>query len=203
MGVSVRQSAGLLSRARLREEKSWRGLPAFQALSTFRSPLFKMVASRAIGSLSRFTASRTLRCPGEAWLRAPRSPWHNSCGDWGATSDPRLPLAAAFLSPPGSPALNRGEGCCPETRVLVKKTLSLPLSRLPSPAAVSDSLTPNVPESCPPARHFSRVSSSHFWARAPLTFFNAGLGPSPTRSGVAGLTQYSLSHLYGSAAACP
>lgn len=62
----------------------------------FRPFLHKMVASRAIGSLSRFTASRTLRCPGE--------PGQNSWGDWGGLGSAsstrcRFPVPARGPSP--------------------------------------------------------------------------------------------------------
>lgn len=162
-----------------------------------------MVASRAIGSLRRFTnASRTLRCPGEAWLRVPWSPWHNA-------SDPRPPLAAPSLPPPGAPALDWGRGggvwgdaalrpglLCPWERTVTSSLAT------PSPASISGFVTSNVSESCPPVWHFLQVSRSHLWALAPL-FFNDGLEPVATRSGVPGLGHSSLSHLYAFTATCP
>lgn len=76
-GVLVGQYIGHLAGARLRQKSPPLGSPRLSAFH-FRPLQLKMVASRAIGSLSRATASRMLRCPGEAWLGAPRSPGQNS-----------------------------------------------------------------------------------------------------------------------------
>ncbi|XP_026376079.2 trifunctional enzyme subunit alpha, mitochondrial isoform X1 [Ursus arctos] len=62
-GVLVRQYIGHLAGARLRQKSPPHGSPHLSAFH-FRPLQLKMVASRAIGSLSRATASRMLRCPG-------------------------------------------------------------------------------------------------------------------------------------------
>lgn len=96
-GVLVRQYVGRLPRARLRRRSSPLGSPLLSALH-FRPPQLKMVASRAIGSLSRATASRMFRRPGErpGWER-PVAPG-KTLAEPEVAPEPRLPFAVA--SPP-------------------------------------------------------------------------------------------------------